>query len=745
MNISALKNIDFFTKYSDIPEINFLEQTSLSLTLNRGFAELYKEQPENPVLFLGKWLKKESKANEWNLKFKEEEMKKMKLQSKLIQLEKEQVVQRQKKDETLKVFDDRKEALIKQIQECTDFWKDFNNICETFKNIVGATGVYIALYDLKRRSVSEDDDETGHIHPSNTKVIRYISWCDDHSFLHGKFLDTNQGVTYTLYTPAQEINVQDPNNENQQNNNENAQQSVQEGATQIKIVDTPKEGEIKAVYIEDVVVEPKIRFYREPRWGCYLALDITYKTSLSYPSLLSAIQASKEYKENKEKQEERYKEWKEQREKIEKEIEELVKIKEDSEKELQEQAADQEEQDQGEQQPPKEVQPVKQPEQPAQADPNANQENELTTLKNLLTDWKEEPVKMKEYVTEEKRLILALDTLGQDRTFTKEEYDYIQLTAKTIKISIEELEKRKLEKDRDIRIQFNEDETSIKTDEKFSDDKFEANAQAAIHSYFISEEFKSKNITDENLKAMEGDIVRSKYFNEMILNGKVFDILSTFSQFEFVEHSKIFQNLFYFAHINPLDINEDETNKLEWEKAKVLWKNVFIYISSYNPIGPKPEQVKNIYKLNKIKENLESSIKNRIDVQEYSYTLLWLIDYILLIIKIRHDDIVTRTNNVLVWKEEREKIIQANNEIEEERKKIIEQAKSIIPEPQPVVEGQEGQVPQNVEQQQPPQGQVEGQVQPQIDEGEPFNLEEVLQKFDEEHPQQEVPPDVEFD
>ena len=40
-----------------------------------------------------------------------------------------------------------------------------------------------------------------------------------------------------------------------------------------------------------------MNFFREPRLGCYLALDLTYKTSLSYPSLLSAIQCTKNYEE----------------------------------------------------------------------------------------------------------------------------------------------------------------------------------------------------------------------------------------------------------------------------------------------------------------------------------------------------------------------------------------------------------------------------------------------------------------
>ena len=53
--------------------------------------------------------------------------------------------------------------------------------------------------------------------------------------------------------------------------------------------------------------ENKKNFFRESRLGCYFALDLTYKTSLSYTSLLSSIQYTKNYEEVKAAQEQRKK------------------------------------------------------------------------------------------------------------------------------------------------------------------------------------------------------------------------------------------------------------------------------------------------------------------------------------------------------------------------------------------------------------------------------------------------------
>ena len=56
-----------------------------------------------------------------------------------------------------------------------------------------------------------------------------------------------------------------------------------------------------------------------------------------------------------------------------------------------------------------------------------------------------------------------------------------------------------------------------------------------------------------------------------------------------------------------------------------------------------------------------------------------LIDLILHIIKVRHDDIIRRICTVAVYKDKREKIIKENTDIDEERQKIIDAAKALNP------------------------------------------------------------------
>ena len=794
--INRLKDYLLDNKTSNIPEIRFLQESDLIYTINRGFTELYRVKPKNPILFLSKWLNRESLTKELEQKYKDSKIQRDKLEIKYYQKEKQKNILEQRNAEKKKVKKEDEDSLITEIKSCKDFWLGFNHICERLKTLTNATGCYIGIYDQKRRPVKEEDDMDGHLDPSGTKVLRYIAWNNDHAFLDDKCLEPNEGVTFDLITPK----PQEPNQEIKQENPDGQKTELKKEETEIKLEDT-----IKNLLIEDVVNENRIKFFREPRLGCYLALDLTYKTSLSYNSLLSAIQCTKNYQTAKEEQEARKKEWSEKQDEIKRQINELKetkskeeearKIAEENEAKAKLAAAN----------APTENDPSKQTEGtvPPSNAPVTNYANKrdntqelaenIENLEKQLTPWEEEEVKLQDYDKEDKNIYICLDTLGQDRVFTEEEIKYIKKVGANIKQSLEQLEQNLLEKDRDIRIKFLDDEAKIKTEEKYSDEKYEECINTRISQYYASDEYKSKGITDDIARAFEGDLEKMRYLKKLIIEGECLNILLTFQDFEFVEHIKAFQNLFYFAKINPLDINENKTNKLEWKKARKFWNQVFPYIQEYNPVGAKPEPVKQIYKLNKIKENLETCLQKKEEIKAYSQTLILLIDLILHIIKVRHDDIIERICKIAVYKDKREKIIKENKEIEEERQKIIDAAKELnpnvrLPGEKKITEQEEeekkeenketeenkeikddnkskaskeiketsnketsnketsnkeeaeSKKDENVENKETEQKPEEDK-----DELDSAKLAEDLQKFDEEHPKQEVPPDVEYD
>ena len=780
--INRLKDYLFDNKTSNIPEIKFLQESDLIHTINRGFTELYRVKPKNPILFLSKWLNRESLTKDLQQKYKDSKIQRDNLEIKYFQQEKQKYILEQRTAEKKKVKKNDEDSLITEIKSCKDFWLGFNHICERLKTLTNATGCYIGIYDQKRRPVKEEDDMDGHLDPSGTKVLRYIAWNDDHAFLDDKCLEPNEGVTFDLITPKA-----------QQNNQENQQEKPDEQKGELKKEDMEKklEDSIKSLLIDDVVNENRIKFFREPRLGCYLALDLTYKTSLNYNSLLSAIQCTKNYQTAKEEQEARKKEWSEKQDEIKNQINELkeTKLKEEEARKIAEEneakaklaAANATETD-----PSKQTEgmaPNPNPQVVTHSSKRDNTQELAENIENLekqLIPWEEEPVKLQDYDKEDKNIYICLDTLGQDRIFSEEEIKYIKKVGANIKQSLEQLEQNLLEKDRDIRIKFLDQEAKIKTEEKYSDEKFEECINTRILQYYASDEYKSKGVTDEITKAFEGDLEKMRYLKKLIIEGECLNILLTFQDFEFVENIKVFQNLFYFAKINPLDINENKTNKLEWKKARKLWNQIFPYIQEYNPVGAKPEPIKQIYKLNKIKENLEACLQKRDEIKTYSQTLVMLMDLILHIIKVRHDDIIDRLCKIAVYKDKREKIIKENKEIEEERQKIIDAAKELNPnvrlpgekeketeqkeeakkeeekeseenkeikddnksKENKEVTNEEGQSKkdENVENKETEQKPEENK-----DEIDSAKLAEDLKKFDEEHPKTEVPPDVEYD
>jgi len=92
-----------------------------------------------------------------------------------------------------------------------------------------------------------------------------------------------------------------------------------------------------------------------------------------------------------------------------------------------------------------------------QDEANANQENKENADPNNpvvpIEQPEEEKVLLTDFLKFPKRYIICMDTMGQDRLFSTQEEEFALATAKILRNSWEELEKRLLLKDRDIRFE----------------------------------------------------------------------------------------------------------------------------------------------------------------------------------------------------------------------------------------------------------------------------------------------------
>ena len=94
-------------------------------------------------------------------------------------------------------------------------------------------------------------------------------------------------------------------------------------------------------------------------------------------------------------------------------------------------------------------------------------------------------------------MIISIDILGQDRTFSESEKTFAQEISKLIRDSIEALEKKKLEDDRDLRIEFLKLEKPIV--EEWSPHKIDVEEENAIKEYTNSDDFLNKERTVEKV------------------------------------------------------------------------------------------------------------------------------------------------------------------------------------------------------------------------------------------------------
>jgi hypothetical protein len=411
------------------------------------------------------------------------------------------------------------------------------------KNLVNATGVYMMLYDKKRKiPVSEEEDEFAHL--IDEKVLRYISYCEDHkTLLKNKFLEPNVGVTYDLVAPREEGgSPEDPNKLQDENNNDQQENSEQREVKEV----LPNYKEIQEVVGSEE--GKRIKFFSCPRLGSYLAVDTSYKSSLSQNSLISAIENLKEYEKNLAAYEERKREYEAQQLILQKEREKL------------------------------------------EAEAGGNQEDNNLIQENPQDGegFIEEKVELQEYTKEEKKVIFSLDTLGQDRCFTDKEKKFIFETVKVLSSSWQGLEERLLLKDRDLKIEMDNLDRNLR--EVYTPEKLEADEEKYIKEYFASEKFAENPILDERIKTIETDLTRAKFIiNSFFEEESMHKIFNMYSEFEFVEHERLFQNTLYFVRINNSEINEENTNKLEWKKAKKFWnESVLKYLHDFNPLGSKP-------------------------------------------------------------------------------------------------------------------------------------------------------------
>ena len=118
-----------------------------------------------------------------------------------------------------------------------------------------------------KKGITEDDDERAHIDETQPWVIKYIAASKGHEFMLNKSLNVSpECLTNNVF------------NEKVETPEEGAEEGEgkEEGAEEKE----PKKDDFNSVFVPEVVREPKLKFFRVPKLGSYLAVPMIYNSCL---------------------------------------------------------------------------------------------------------------------------------------------------------------------------------------------------------------------------------------------------------------------------------------------------------------------------------------------------------------------------------------------------------------------------------------------------------------------------------
>lgn len=600
-----LQNFKFETNSEDS---KYLKQSNIGDVIIKGLSETYLNQPKNPVKYLANWLLNEHKSSLIIEKQKEKVETKIKFISKKQQKDSQEI---QKKEENNRILLEKslaRKRFIDKVKSNDDIEDNLDTICTETEQILNATGVYVYFYDKKRKQVSLLDNENAHI--GDVNVLRVINFSESHNFMKGKYLELEEGITLEVFNPKEEKDAVD-------NQNNNTMDNI--GDEKPK----PLSETMKHFLIDEVIRNPKAKFFREPKLGCYLVVDISYLSSINESSLESSIVNYKEFiEEQKQIQEERKIKIQDLRDLVGKQIdnERLDTNKDHDDKNMDNDDGDIDDKKKDD------VEVNKEKDSDQIFLDNVvklkilDQEGNQIDIESIVNDINSKVAVLKDYDKIEKKIAFCIDTLGQDRAFNEEEINYILEICDSIIKTRENQENGRLINMRILRME------DIKIEKEWLEtnpfEKLPDMEEVEFKKYYYEKHDGNPPKDDEN-KEEDAIWFRTRYFIKNLLQDDevLFRLFKDFAKYEFVEYSGLFQLILLFCGHSNLEINYPETNKLNWKIARKFWTpEILKTIEKYQPYGPKPESHDNkLIKLNRLISVISEFEEEK--VREYSFVM----------------------------------------------------------------------------------------------------------------------------
>ncbi|OMJ82087.1 hypothetical protein SteCoe_17305 [Stentor coeruleus] len=561
----------------DYEALNYLKKEEISSVLSMALGELYLSKPKNQLYFLGNWLLNYSKSLKKQVKASHELDNQI-----LLQIDHEKALEMQK-DSEAKIAEEagkvhEKEGILRGLIGMTREVDEFlPKVIEHISNHIKAAAGYIGLQEKVKKQVTPLDDDKAHIDDDAPWVIKYIAATSNSQFMIDQILKEEEGqATWGLWKEDEEEDIQEEEN----------------------LEETKRKPKIKVCSVDDVVSDPRIKFFDVPKLGAYFAVPLNYKTCLYEQSFDAGIEDALECRKLRAQQEEE-------------------KIKFESG------AVEGEEQ--------KEFEEIK-----------------------------EAPFK-----TSEIRMVIAFDTMGQDRTFTEQEKEYVIYWVGYLKEQWERAENESLSHDIQAFTTIRDRDFPIIVDK--------GHERSEQEKSVIEDTIKTLHISlPDDFKNLEGqtalfELCRNRLLGEL-------DNLYMFKEFKVVKHIRVIQLLLYLSGVKREDVIEPGTNMMKWKKGKnFLTNDLREFIAELKPRGSKPEKVEPYAKTFKLeKDLLKVSFE---EVQQYCLSMIFLYKFLEQYLKVRILDVTYRRKEYLTKVEIRENAKKAAEELAERKQKYLDEQK----------------------------------------------------------------------
>lgn len=264
----------------DVPNetIDYLSTQKIGVIIAQGLSETYQRQPKNPVDFLGKWLLQQYEVEK--AKGKQDDLADHYKEQKSF-YERELNIQRG-------VESEKQEILNKKIAKENDFYKTVDssedledrlqNLANYLQEYTKATTAYVAKLVPHKNEIEEGDDDTAHINNEDPLHLDILhSAPHNFEFINRKTIESNEGIAHEVFKEIEE--PQHPTDETAQNEGEGGEVVEQ----------PPSEPKPQHIIVDEVVREPKIKYFKVPRLGSLLCIRLSYDSCLNENALDEAI------------------------------------------------------------------------------------------------------------------------------------------------------------------------------------------------------------------------------------------------------------------------------------------------------------------------------------------------------------------------------------------------------------------------------------------------------------------------